>query len=166
MARILVADDSAYVLDVARRCLEGAGHDVMVAEDGAQAIEIGRRCQPELAIVDLMMPVMDGSETIRELRGMDHSARIIAMSGALAIGGHDPLAVAARLGAQTMLLKPFALAALLDAVERTLNPLKAGRPRAATRPGRPLRVRFEDGSAVLRMTVAPLLSRQSPSWLN
>ncbi|NND99129.1 MAG: response regulator [Pirellulaceae bacterium] len=58
--KILVADDSHTICTLLRRTLTGAGYDVTVAHDGRQAVQIAEREQPDLVILDIQMPEMDG----------------------------------------------------------------------------------------------------------
>lgn len=89
--RILVVDDEAPVRDVTRRTLEEYGYVVETASDGAEAVAAYAKTpgSVHLVVLDMMMPVMDGSMTIRALRKLDPAVRIIATSG---IAGHalDP----------------------------------------------------------------------------
>jgi sigma-B regulation protein RsbU (phosphoserine phosphatase) len=65
---ILVVDDSATNLQVVVRTLYGSGHRILVARDGATALEIALRASPDLVLLDIMMPVMDGFEVCRALK--------------------------------------------------------------------------------------------------
>jgi CheY-like chemotaxis protein len=76
MARILVVDDEADERFLAGRTLEKHGHEVVVAGDGAAGLEAVRTWSPDLVVTDLMMPVMDGAEFIRRLRGDPATAGI------------------------------------------------------------------------------------------
>ena len=66
--RILVVDDDPTVSDVVRRYLERAGYDVVLAADGPAALGAYGREEPDLVVLDLMLPGMDGLEVCRELR--------------------------------------------------------------------------------------------------
>ena len=68
MARILVADDEKDVRALLVDTLEDAGYEVMEAEDGGEAFEIARYARPDLVLLDIMMPVMDGFEVVRRLK--------------------------------------------------------------------------------------------------
>ena len=63
--KILVADDEQAVRESLRRSLSFNGYDVVLAEDGAQAVKLIEAEQPELVILDVMMPQMDGLEVCR-----------------------------------------------------------------------------------------------------
>ncbi len=65
----LVVDDSRVVRKVARRILEGAGFAVEEAEDGSQALDACRHAAPDCVLLDWNMPVMNGIEFLRQLRG-------------------------------------------------------------------------------------------------
>lgn len=65
---ILVVDDSATNLQVLVRTLDGSGHRILAARDGAAALEIARRARPDLVLLDVMMPGMDGFEVCRALK--------------------------------------------------------------------------------------------------
>jgi CheY-like chemotaxis protein len=67
--RILVVDDEPDQRFLLRRIFERAGHEVTDAPDGAAALRMARESPPDLVVTDMMMPVMDGAELIRCLRG-------------------------------------------------------------------------------------------------
>ncbi len=70
MATILVVDDESVVASVLQRCLSKEGHEVYAAADGAQALKLAVRVRPNLAILDINMPGMDGLALCRELRAV------------------------------------------------------------------------------------------------
>ena len=76
MARILVVDDEPDERFLLRRMLEREGYEVLDASDGAGALAIVRESLPDLVLTDMMMPVMDGAELIRRLRGDPATAGI------------------------------------------------------------------------------------------
>jgi len=67
-AKILVVDDEAIIRESLRDWLSDAGHQVLVAENGSQALEILERDKPGIAIVDLVMPGMDGIELLKKAK--------------------------------------------------------------------------------------------------
>jgi two-component system, OmpR family, alkaline phosphatase synthesis response regulator PhoP len=66
--KILVVDDEEPILELLRYNLEKSGYDVKTASDGAKAVEIAKRFQPDLVLLDIMMPKMDGVETCRQIK--------------------------------------------------------------------------------------------------
>jgi DNA-binding response OmpR family regulator len=67
-AKILVVDDDPDIRDVLETLLEGEGFEVVLANDGEQALEAIRKDSPDLMILDLLMPVMDGFAVCRQLQ--------------------------------------------------------------------------------------------------
>ena len=105
MATVLVVDDEIVIRRVLRRLLEKQGHEVLEAEDGLQALELMEGKEVQLAIVDLMMPRMDGFELLRELERSHPETAAIVISGV-----HNQLADAAeRFDVLAALGKPFEL---------------------------------------------------------
>ena len=106
MARILIVDDEPVVRAALRVYLEADGHDVWEASNGAAVDDLLAEHAPDVVIVDILMPVKDGIETIIGLRRSGHPAKIIAMSGG---SGRNLnfLNIARRLGADATLEKPF-----------------------------------------------------------
>jgi len=89
MARILVVDDEPDERFLVSRALRKQGHDVTVAENGAAGLTATREWAPDLVVTDIMMPVMDGVEFIRRLRGDPATAGIpiLAASGDTHLAG-------------------------------------------------------------------------------
>ncbi len=76
MARILVIDDDASLLQMMSLMLKRAGHEPLLAQDGEEGINLARTKKPDMAIVDLMMPELSGFEVCRTLREDQATARI------------------------------------------------------------------------------------------
>lgn len=123
MARILVIDDVPAFTALLRMTLESRGHHVSEAHDGADGLAALEREPFDLAVVDMMMPGLDGIEVIRRLRVRNdpQAPAIIAMSG----GTDDfpaafSLNLSAMHGADRVLYKPFDTSELTDAVDELL----------------------------------------------
>lgn len=69
--KILVADDEADIIEVVEMLLSSEGYDVIKARDGAEALEIVRSIIPDLIILDIMMPEIDGVEVCKRMRLME-----------------------------------------------------------------------------------------------
>jgi len=91
------------------------------AADGRQGTLLYRSDPVDLVITDLLMPVKEGFETIRELRQINADAKIIAISGGGRAGGADFLEMAKKLGADRAIAKPFRPAELVEAVRAVLG---------------------------------------------
>jgi len=117
----LVIDDDPVVCEVARQVLERNGFAVSTASDGQAGLGRFGEMNPDLVIVDILMPGKEGIATILELRQIDPRARILAMTGgggSFAAG--EVLRMAELLGADHSLRKPFQPAELLATVRRCL----------------------------------------------
>ncbi len=116
---VLVVDDEASVRDITRYTLEMYGYNVLTASDGAKAVALYTEKQHEIDIVvtDMMMPVMDGAATIRALREMNPSVKIIASSG-LSTG--TQISVAVDREVQAFLAKPYTAENLLKTLHEVL----------------------------------------------
>jgi CheY-like chemotaxis protein len=121
MARILVIDDEAPVCEAIEALLEGAGHDVSCAADGFQAIVMHRTAHFDLVITDIIMPEMEGIETIKAIRETTPEIGIIAVSGGGRLEPKLFLRAALILGADATFTKPFANAELLAKVAELLE---------------------------------------------
>jgi DNA-binding response OmpR family regulator len=100
---ILVVDDEATILRIVRATLEAAGYAVLAAERGGQALETLNDQRPALVLLDLMMPGMDGFETLRRIREESQVPVILLTARA---GDMDRLR-GLRSGADDYLTKPF-----------------------------------------------------------
>lgn len=120
MARILVVDDEQLVRATLRQMLEHAGHDILEAENGEAALETCDGAEIDLVITDILMPEKEGIETIIELRQQTPDLKIIAISGGDRGAQLDYLGMAERLGADSVLAKPFRRDQILQAVRDAL----------------------------------------------
>lgn len=120
MNSVLVIDDDPVFCRVVKGILENAGYAVNLAGDAQTGISRFGELDPDLVIVDILMPGKEGIATILELREANPDARILAMTGGGNFAAADVLRIAELLGADNSLKKPFEPAALLTTVERCL----------------------------------------------
>ena len=126
-AQILVAEDDLNQAELVRRYLAHEGHDVVVVHDGRSAVEHVRRHQPDLLVLDVMMPAMDGLEVCRVLRRESDLPVLMLTARSL----EDDLVLGLSLGADDYMCKPFSLRELVARVQTLLR--RAGT--RATAPG-------------------------------
>ena len=82
MTRVLLCDDSPQIRELVRIVLELDGNEVVSeAENGREAVDEAERLQPDVVLLDLSMPVMDGLEALPEIKRVAPEARIIVLSG-------------------------------------------------------------------------------------
>jgi DNA-binding response OmpR family regulator len=122
--RILVVDDDREIIRLLRASLEQAGYEVLVANDGEMALHMLRREHPDLVVLDLMLPGMDGLDVCRELRRKSHVPIIMLTAR---VEETDKL-VGLELGADDYVTKPFSpreLVARARAVLRRVREMSA-----------------------------------------
>lgn len=120
MVRILVADDMELSRLSISAVLEGFGHHVIEAEDGLDCLEHLKAEGADILITDMDMPNMSGDQLIEKLSEIDPYLPVIAISGHDYLGGVRPLDQARRLGAWTVLRKPFSAGELVAAIDNTM----------------------------------------------
>jgi CheY-like chemotaxis protein len=121
MAHILLIDDDEAFRSMLRRTLQRLGHTVTEAADGAAALRVLRDATVDLVMTDIIMPGMEGIETIRALRRGHPQLNVIAMSGGGRIKAEGYLDDAKAFGAVRVLRKPFDGEELLAALEDALR---------------------------------------------
>jgi len=119
MPTILLVEDNDASRDALSRRLERRGFQMVAATDGAQAVAVGRSSQPDLILMDLGLPVIDGWEATRQLKADPTTRHIpIIVLSAHAMTNDRELALAA--GGDDFDTKPVRFQALLEKIERLL----------------------------------------------
>jgi CheY-like chemotaxis protein len=128
MASILVIDDEPSVRGALMKILSRAGHEVRTAADGPAGIALQGESPAQVAVIDIMMPRMNGVTVIEEFKRLHPGVRIVAISGGGNFGsmGYKSeaitttayLAAAEKAGADALLTKPFDRQELLDTLKR------------------------------------------------
>jgi DNA-binding response OmpR family regulator len=116
---VLVVDDEPTIAEVVSRYLERAGYRTRVAGDGPSAIAAAAQQRPDLVVLDLMLPGIDGLEVMRRLREQD--AERIAVILLTAKGEESDRVIGLRLGADDYVVKPFSPAELVARVDAVLR---------------------------------------------
>jgi DNA-binding response OmpR family regulator len=116
--RVLVVDDDPTVSDVVRRYLERAGYAVTQAADGPTALHQFSREQPDLVVLDLMLPGIDGLEVCRRLQQLGSGVPVIMLT---ALGEEADRVLGLQLGADDYVAKPFSPRELVLRVQSVLR---------------------------------------------
>jgi two-component system response regulator MprA len=121
--RVLVVDDDRAVRDSLRRSLEFNGYDVSLASDGAEGLVAIGSQHPDVVVIDVMMPRLDGIETTRALRAAGNDVPVLVLTARDAVGDRVEGLDA---GADDYLTKPFALEELLARLRALLRRVVPG----------------------------------------
>lgn len=116
--RVLIVEDEPQLLMLMQLELEGAGFATSAAVDGNEALEAMRSDLPDLTLLDLMMPYLDGWAVLEEIRGWERKPPVIVTS---AIGLHTERQRAYGMGADGYVVKPFPIEDLLDLIRSVLG---------------------------------------------
>lgn len=113
---VLLIEDDDFVKNMLKQTFEREGYDVATASNGRIGLRLYQSSPFDVVITDLIMPDMEGIETITHLRKINPSVKVIAISGGGRNRPDDYLQLAAKLGAIKTFVKPVDRNALLDAV--------------------------------------------------
>ena len=116
--RVLVVDDEPNIVDILRFNLEREGYEVLTAEDGVQGLEMARSSDPDLILLDVMMPEMDGFQVCREIRKADKLTPIIMLT---AREEETDRVMGLELGADDYVSKPFSVRELMARVRTNIR---------------------------------------------
>ena len=118
-SRILVVDDEKNIVDIIKYNLKKEGYEVMTAGDGEEALRLNEEFKPDIILLDIMMPVMDGLETAEKIRksGREDAGTviIIAMS---ANAFYDDIERSIKAGMNTHIAKPIDADELVNIIAR------------------------------------------------
>jgi DNA-binding response OmpR family regulator len=135
MAQVLVVDDAEKIRAVVRRLLEEAGHEVVEASDGRECLRVLYDVKPDLVLLDVSMPDMDGWEALERIREL-------TWVPILMVTAHDDVPERVRGlrgGADDYIIKPFEPAELVARVETALRHAAAREPAPPEPPARDLK---------------------------
>ena len=117
--RILLVDDDAEIVESLRLALESNGYNVLVARDGNQGLALSERENPDLVILDMMMPKRSGFLVLEKMRRTrDTPLRVIMIT---ANEGSRHKAYAEMLGVDDYIRKPFPMDRLIESVQRLIG---------------------------------------------
>ena len=117
--RILIVDDAAFMRMMIKDILTKNGYEVAgEAENGARAIDKYKELNPDLVIMDITMPEVDGIAAVREIKKINSDSKIIMCS---AMGQHKMVVDAIEAGAKDCIVKPFDEGRLIEAIEKNME---------------------------------------------
>ncbi|MFL6617782.1 MAG: ATP-binding protein [Povalibacter sp.] len=119
--RILVADDKSDNRHILGRFLESLGFEIHHADNGTQAVEIAQRVEPDLIFMDLVMPIKDGFEAIREIRGHEAPLAVVPIVAVSASAFENTRIHSAAAGCNDFITKPIRLDQVLEITGRLLQ---------------------------------------------
>ena len=118
MQKILIVDDAEFLRLRISKMLVGDGYEVYEAENGLKAIEAYNAQTPDLVLMDVTMPDMDGLTALREIRKMDAKAKVIMLT---ALGQESVVLEAIKSGARDFVVKPFERDRVMNAIHKILG---------------------------------------------
>ncbi len=118
MAKIMVVDDAAFMRMKVSKLLIELGHQVVEVDNGKNALEKYKLEKPDIVLMDITMPEMDGITAVKELKLINPDVKIAMLS---AMGQQQMVIEAIKAGAKDFVLKPFQTEKLVSVINRLLN---------------------------------------------
>jgi two-component system, chemotaxis family, chemotaxis protein CheY len=118
MTHILIVDDAEFLRVRISKMLVGEGFEVTEAENGLKAIESYKSKKPDLVLMDVTMPEMDGLTALKELRKIDPNAKVVMLT---ALGQESVVLEAVKSGAKDFIVKPFDRDRVMSAINKLLG---------------------------------------------
>lgn len=118
MALVLIVDDAAFMRMRLRKVVTDAGHSVVEASNGREAVAAYAEHKPDLVLMDITMPEMDGIEALKTIIAQDAGAKVIMCT---ALGQKSMVMEAVRAGAKDFIVKPFQPDQVLAAIAKQVG---------------------------------------------
>jgi two-component system chemotaxis response regulator CheY len=118
MPKVLVVDDAAFMRMRCAKLLTENGYSVDEAENGQEAIDKYIDIKPDLVLMDITMPVMDGLTAVAEIKKIDPDAKIVMCS---ALGQQNTVMSAIKAGAKDFIVKPYQPEKILTTIKRFID---------------------------------------------
>lgn len=113
--KVLIVDDDRDIVTIVSTILSGRGWDIKAAYNGREALEAVTASKPDIILLDIMMPEMNGIEVLKRIKKIDTDARIIMIT---AFGDVESYLDSMELGAYEYINKPFETDELLEMIDR------------------------------------------------
>ncbi len=136
--QVLIVDDERSIVDILRYNLEKNDMTAVCAYDGAEGLRLARECDPDVILLDVMLPEMDGFEVCRTLRAEGNNVPIIMIT---AREEETDKVFGLELGADDYITKPFSMRELLARVRTNMRRAASMAPAAAEEPGDQIKVK-------------------------
>ena len=120
MAKILVVDDEIYIRELIKRALSTRGHTIIDFDNGIDGIKYVKENSVDVAIIDLVMPMKGGIETLIEIRDSNRKIKIIAISGKIETKADAIQGLAQQFNVDKVLSKPFDVDEIIQIVEELI----------------------------------------------
>ncbi|ELZ25758.1 response regulator receiver protein [Halosimplex carlsbadense 2-9-1] len=114
MSDVLIADDSEFMRNLLREILEEDHNIVGEVENGVEAVETYKEANPDLVMMDIVMPIRDGIEATDEIKTSNPEANVIMCTS---VGQEEKMKEAVRAGADGYITKPFQKPSVMEAIE-------------------------------------------------
>ncbi len=118
MAKILVVDDAEFLRVRISKMLVGDGYEVIEAENGLLALNAFKAQRPDVVLMDITMPEMDGLTALREILAVDSGAKVIMLT---ALGQESVVLEAIKSGAKDFIVKPFERDRVIGALQKLVG---------------------------------------------
>lgn len=117
MAKILIVDDAEFLRVRLNKILDAEGYDVVQAENGFKAVAAYKDKHPDVVLMDVTMPEMDGLTALKEIVSFDPKAKVVMLT---ALGQESVVLDAVKSGARDFIVKPFEHDRVMKAISKLL----------------------------------------------
>ncbi len=118
MTTVMIVDDAEFLRLRISKILTGSGYQIVQADTGLSAVSLYQASQPDVVLMDITMPEMDGLTALREIKAIDPEARVIMLT---ALGQDSVVLEALKAGALDFVVKPFDTKRVLETIEKALQ---------------------------------------------
>lgn len=118
MALVLIVDDASFMRLRLSRVVTEAGHDVIEASNGREAVEMYTEHKPDVVMMDITMPEMDGVQALKEIVKIDPDAKVIMCT---ALGQKSMVMESVKAGAKDFIVKPFQPEQVVEAIKKQVG---------------------------------------------
>jgi two-component system chemotaxis response regulator CheY len=117
MAKILIVDDAEFLRVRLNKILDTEGYEVVQAENGSKAVATYKAARPDVVLMDVTMPEMDGLAALKEIVSFDPQAKVVMLT---ALGQESVVLEAVKSGARDFIVKPFEHDRVMKAISKLL----------------------------------------------